>query len=78
MLLIVNDIEVVGPIAAVIATGIRSVDDVVRVDHALAACEVRHSRPPGSIEIIAEFLGSPEAKSDEHPAVERPQGAEEA
>ena len=31
-----------------------------------------------SIEIIAEFLGSPEAKSDEHPAVERPQGAEEA
>ncbi len=31
-----------------------------------------------SIEIIAEFLGSPEAKSDEHKAVERPGGAEEA
>jgi osmoprotectant transport system ATP-binding protein len=27
-----------------------------------------------SVEIIAEFLGSPEAKSDEHPAVERPHG----
>jgi hypothetical protein len=25
-----------------------------------------------SVEIIAEFLASPEAKSDEHPAVERP------
>ncbi|HVY96395.1 MAG TPA: ATP-binding cassette domain-containing protein [Solirubrobacterales bacterium] len=31
-----------------------------------------------SIEIISEFLGSPEAKSDEHKAVERPGGAEEA
>ena len=31
-----------------------------------------------SIEIIAEFLGSPEAASDELPAVERPQGAEGA
>jgi osmoprotectant transport system ATP-binding protein len=27
-----------------------------------------------SVEIISEFLGSPEAKSDEHPAVERPHG----
>jgi len=27
-----------------------------------------------SVEIISEFLGSPEAKSDEHPAVERPYG----
>jgi hypothetical protein len=25
-----------------------------------------------SVEIISEFLGSPEAKTEEHPAVERP------
>ena len=31
-----------------------------------------------SVEIISEFLASPEAKSDEHSAVERPGGAEEA
>jgi hypothetical protein len=29
-----------------------------------------------SIEIISEFLASPEAKSDEHSAVERPFGAD--
>jgi hypothetical protein len=27
-----------------------------------------------SVEIISEFLASPDAKSDEHPAVERPHG----
>jgi osmoprotectant transport system ATP-binding protein len=31
-----------------------------------------------SVEIISEFLASPEAKSDEHSAVERPHGAEDA
>jgi hypothetical protein len=29
-----------------------------------------------SVEIISEFLGSPEAKTEEHPAVERPLSAE--
>ena len=31
-----------------------------------------------SVEIISEFLASPEAKSDEHPATERPRGARSA
>ncbi|MGN6662618.1 MAG: ATP-binding cassette domain-containing protein [Solirubrobacterales bacterium] len=48
--------------------------DLLQGEAQYAAVVDRRGRIAGvlSVEIISEFLGSPEAKSDEHPAVERP------
>ncbi|MGN6253702.1 MAG: ATP-binding cassette domain-containing protein [Solirubrobacterales bacterium] len=50
--------------------------DLLQGEAQYAAVVDRRGRIAGvlSVEIISEFLGSPEAKSDEHPAVERPHG----
>ena len=37
---------------------------------------IRHEMLTEAVEIISEFLASPEAKTDEHSAVERPLGAD--
>jgi osmoprotectant transport system ATP-binding protein len=48
--------------------------DLLQAQSQYAPVVDRHGRIKGvlSVEIISEFLGSPEAKSDEHAAVERP------
>jgi osmoprotectant transport system ATP-binding protein len=48
--------------------------DLLQAQSQYAPVVDRHGRIDGvlSVEIISEFLGSPEAKSDEHAAVERP------
>ncbi|MDQ2629710.1 MAG: ATP-binding cassette domain-containing protein [Actinomycetota bacterium] len=48
--------------------------DLLQAQSQYAAVVDQRGRVAGvlSVEIISEFLGSPEAKSDEHPAVERP------
>jgi citrate lyase subunit beta/citryl-CoA lyase len=54
-LLAEGDVDAVGTAAGVIATDIRSPEDIMRLDHALAACEGRHGFAPGSIEVIVEL-----------------------
>lgn len=53
-LLIEGDVEAVGA-SGVIVTSVRSVEDVVRLDHGLAAYEGRHGLAPGSTEVIVEL-----------------------
>ncbi|HVY78062.1 MAG TPA: ATP-binding cassette domain-containing protein [Solirubrobacterales bacterium] len=50
--------------------------DLLQGEAQYAAVADRRGRVAGvlSIEIISEFLGSPEAKTEEHPAAERPHG----
>ena len=54
--------------------------DLLQGEAQYAAVTDRQGQIAGvlSVEIISEFLGSPEAKSDDHGAVERPHGHEES
>jgi citrate lyase subunit beta/citryl-CoA lyase len=54
-LLAEGDVDALGSVAGVIATGIRSAEDASRLDMALAACESRQGIAPRSIEVIVEL-----------------------